>query len=637
MSLLQVIRDQAKGWIAWTIVILIAIPFALWGIQSYFDPSPQVTVAEVNGTELSLQAFQRAHYQQRRRLQSLLGEDFDVNTLDEGRLRQQTLAQLVEEELLIQAGRESGLAISEQQLAERIHSLDVFRENGRFSPERYQQWLQSQGFTTGTFERGLRRTLLSGQIYTAVAETALVTPRELNEMLRLQGQKRTVTRLTIPAARFSKVEVSEEAVRDYYREHRSGFVTPERVSIRYLELSRAALAQDIEPDDEELRSYYEARKANFVVPEQRRASHILVQLDAEADEDAAAAARAKLAALERELEQGADFAALAREHSQDPGSAKRGGDLGFFSRGTMDGALEEAVFSMSPGEVRGPVRTRFGLHLVKLTEVQPASTQSFEEARPEVLAEYRREQADAVFAEQAERLANLTFEHPVTLSVAAEALGLEIKETGPFSRDGGEGLASHPQVVAAAFSPEVLEDGYNSETLELGGDRVVVLRVEERDPSRQRALDEVRAEIVATLRAEAAREEARALGRELIAELRAGADAETLAAAHELQWTQRSVLARDTDAVPRELAEAVFAMPRPAAGEVAYDGVATASGDFVVLALHEVVDGRPEEATPEQRRAVRTALLREHGQRAFEAYVRALREGADIVVREENL
>ncbi|NIR29295.1 MAG: peptidylprolyl isomerase [Gammaproteobacteria bacterium] len=638
MSLMQVIRDRAKGWLAWTVVGLISIPFALWGIQSYFNPNPQITVAKVNDREVDLREFQRAYQQERRRLRSLFGNSFDIGALDEGRLRRQTLQRVIEEELVIQAARERGLTITEAQLAERIQSLDVFRENGAFSRQRYERWLQTQGFTSSGFEQELRRSLLAGQIYTAVAGTSFVTPRELNEMLRLVGQKRVFSRLTIPTARFSDLEVSERAVREYYAEHESRFVTPERVSVRYLELSRERIAAGINPDEQELRSYYEARKANFIVPEQRRASHILITLDEDAGEEAVAGARSKLRELKRRIEQGGDFAALAREHSQDPGSARQGGDLGFFSRGSMAEPFEEAVFSMQPGQVSQLVRTRFGLHLIKLTDVQPARAQSFGEARAEVLGEYRREQAESTFFEQAERLANLTFEHPDTLTVAAEALDLEIEETAAFSRAGAEeGIAGEPQVVEAAFSPEVLEDRYNSEVLEIGDDRLVVLRVDEHEPSRAQTLDEVREEIVSALRDEAARNEAAALGRELLAALREGADPRSAAAAHELEWEDRSQVTRETDGPPQEMVRALFAMPRPGPNETVYDGLALSSGDFVVLGLHEVENGRPEEMGDERRRAVRSALLRDHGQRAYDTFVQALRERADIVVHDENI
>lgn len=638
MSLMQGIRDNAKGWLAWIVVGLISIPFALWGIQSYFDPNPQVTVARINDTEVDLRAFQRAYQEERRRLQTLLGDSFDIGALDEGRLRRQTLQRVIEEELVVQAARERGLTITEAQLAERIQSLDVFRENGAFSRQRYEQWLQTQGFSPSGFEQELRRSLLAGQLYTAVAGTSFVTPRELDEMLKLVGQKRTFSRLTIPAERFSDIEVSEDAVREYYAEHESRFVTPERVSIRYLELSRESIAAGINPDEQELRSYYEARKANFAVPEQRRASHILIELDEDAGEEAVAEARSTLQELKQQIEQGGDFAALAREHSQDPGSARQGGDLGFFGRGSMAEPFEEAVFSMQPGEISEPVRTRFGLHLIKLTEVQPSGAQSFEEAKPEVVREYRREQAESTFFEQAERLANLAFEHPNTLTVAAESLGLEVKETEPFSRAGAEeGIASEPQVVEAAFSPEVLEDRYNSEVLEIGADRLVVLRVGEHEPSRPQALDEVRDEIVSALRSEAAREEAAALGRELLAALRDGADPGAVAGAHELAWDERAEVTRDSGALPRQLTRALFATPRPEPNQTRYDGLALSSGDFVVLALHEVQDGRPEEFDDERRQAVRRALLRDHGQLAYDTFVQALRQQAEIVVHDENI
>jgi peptidyl-prolyl cis-trans isomerase D len=638
MSLMQTIRNHAKGWIAWMVVIIIGIPFAFFGIQRYFGGGGEPTVAEINGTKVTLREFQRAYQEQRRRLEAALGPNFDINALDETRLRKNTLEQMIDEELVIQDARARGLTISEGQLAGHIGSLNVFRDKGTFSPERYRQWLRSQGYTSSGFEHEFRRSLLAAQVYAGVAGTAFVTPSEVNNMLRLLGQKRTYAQLTIPAKRFSDVSVSDEAVQDYYHQHQSRFMTPEQVSVRYLELSKSAIAAGINPDEAELRSYYQARKSNYVIPEQRRASHILIKLPKDADQAAVAAARKKLEQLKQQLAQGADFAKLAREYSQDPGSAKQGGDLGFFSRGTMDEALEKVVFSMKPGEVSGPVRTPFGLHLVKLTAVKPAETETFDQAKAEVLREYRREKAESIYADQAEKLANLTFENPNTLSVAAQALGLKVKEAGPFSRAGSkEGIASDRKVVQAAFGSEVLENSYNSQALDLGGDRLVVLRVKDHQPPRQQTLDEVRDRIVATLQADAARSKAQALGEELIGRLRDGGDPHQLAADHKLEWGKESEVGRDARDVAQPVLRALFAMSKPVQSKTVYEGLTLDAGDFTILALSRVTDGDPKQVPAQRRDAVREALARGHGQRAYQAYVQALRAQADIVIHDENL
>jgi len=639
MSMMQFIRDHAKGWIAWVIVIIIAIPFALWGIQQYFDPSPEATVARVNGTELSLQQLQQAHARMRARLRQVLGQNFDASQLDDATLRRETLRDLIEQELLVQAGSERGLTVTDAQLAQHIQAQQIFQEGGAFSQARYEQWLRSQGHSPGSFEAELRRALLTGQLRTAVAASALVPESEVDRMLRLLSQKRTFSTLVIPAARYRDTEVSEEAVREHYESNRSEYVTPERVSIRYVPVSREAIAQSIQPTEQELRDYYQTRKSDFVVPEQRRASHILIELDEDAGEEAVAAARERLEALKRRIEAGeADFAELAREHSEDPGSAARGGDLGFFSRGTMDEALEERIFAMEPGEVAGPIRTDFGMHLVELTEVRATESQSFEEARPEVLQAYRRERAEERFFGRAEELANLAFQYPDTLTVAADTLGLEIRETGLFSREGAEqGIASNPEVVQAAFSPEVLGDGYNSEALELDDGRVVVLRVAEHRPPEQQPLAAVREQIREALRAQAAGEKAEATGEALLRKLRGGADAQALAAEQDLEWSEPAELSRERGSADAMLRRVVFSMPKPGGDAPVYEGFTNASGNFVVVALRSVVEGDPAEAPPERREAVRRTLGEAYGQRAYEAYLESLREQAEVVVYDESL
>jgi len=635
MGLMQGIRDHAKGWIAWIVVGFISIPFALWGIQEYFNPNPNVAVAEVEGTEIDLASLRRAIQRERIRLQSMFGADLDPSRVNDALLRSEALERLIEDELLVQAGRRHGLTVSDQLLAARINSESLFREDGRFSQEAYERWLRSQGYSAGGFEQEFRRTLLTSQLYTGIAESAFVTGRELEEALRLAAQERDFSRLVVPVSRFDEVEIPESRIREHYERNRDRMLAEERVVVRYVELSRDDVEAQIRPDEDELRRMYEASRINFSVPEQRRARHILITLDAEAGATAVAAARAELEDLERRIEQGADFAALAEAHSQDPGSADLGGDLGFFGPGIMDAAFEAAVFEMSPRE-RRIVRTPFGLHLIELTDVRAGRTRTFEEARDELLRAYRRERSEALFFGQAEQLANLGFEHPDTLEVAAEALGLEIRETEPFGRDGANaGLAAEPEAVEAAFSPDVLEDGNNSEALQLSGDRIVVLRVAEHRPARPLSYEEARPRILEALRAEEARARARALGEQVLARLRAGEDAAEVAAAHGLEWQRESGVTRDASVLGPDLTRALFRMPPPPGGAAAsYAGDVARAGDFVVLALHAVRDGDPAEVADSRRQAMLAALRRDRARAAFGGFVRSLRERARIEVRD---
>lgn len=635
--MLQGIRDRAQSWIMWVIVILLIIPFALWGVHQYFGPEANVVVAEVNGKELHLRELQENYQRQRQRLRQVLGDEMDLDRLDEGRLKRETLNRMIEEELLVQAGLDEGMRVGDEQLAAAIRTLEVFQEDGRFSEERYQLALRNMGYSPGSFEHVLRRDMLRAQLERGLVDGAFVTDAGFDVAVQVAAQERSFHEAVIPAERFKDaVDVGAADIQRYYDDNPEAFTVPERVVVAWIELSRERLAEEIQLSESELRRAYESRQQNFLVPEERRARHILLGLEPEAEPAEVAAVRERAEDLAARLRAGADFAALAREHSDDPGSAEAGGDLGFFQRGAMVPAFEEAAFDLEPGEVSDPVRSPFGFHIIEVTDTRGGGVRPFDEVAPELRRQLRLERAEQRFFEQAERFANLVFEHPDTLEVAAAELELEIREAGPFSREGAEsGIAANDRFVAAAFSEEVA-DGLNSEPLELGQNRLVALRLRERIPAELQPLDAVRAEIRARLVEQRARERAAELGEALIERLRAGAERAALAAEHDLTWESRQSVQRGApDADPR-LLDAVFRMPRPE-GLPRFDGVTLGNGDYAVIALDSVRDGSPGALSPDQREAFRSALADGFGEETYAALVAALRAGADVKIFESRL
>ena len=637
--LLQLIRDRATGWIAWVIVILISIPFALWGINEYLSPTSNVAVAVVNGTDISISQFQRTYQRQRAQLQSLLGGNFDINQLDEDRLREEALDQLVNDEVVLQSAIDNGMRIGDQQLALAIQGQELFRENGIFSETLYQQWLRSQGFSPGGFETDLKRSMLAEQLVAGLATSAIVTDKEIDRAVRLQRQVRVLDRLTVPVARFDDVQIDEAAIIAYYEANQVDYVSPEKVKIKYIEISRDTIAAGIQVDDEELRAAYQARKADFQTPEQRDASHILLTLDDGADEAAVAAARERLEELKRQIDGGASFADLAREHSDDPGSARQGGSLGPISRGVMDAAFEDAVFKLLLDEVSDPVRSAFGLHLIKVDAISASKVASFDEVRDKMRVQYQNDKAERAFIDGVEIMATLAFENPESLESVADAVNLSVNVTDWMSPQAltNSGIGRNPAVLAAAFSSDVLQDGFNSEAIELDPSRVVVLRVAELRPSAQQPLEEVRVAIESLLAAKEARKLATDSGRLLLARLEAGEDRQGVASEAELDWSGESELQRNVTGAEAEIAGSVFRMPRPLPGQSIYGGTVTANGDFVIVALQEVIDGSLGAEEKEQREAARRNLEVEAGRASYDAIVQTLRENADVVLIRENL
>ncbi|NIM28061.1 MAG: peptidylprolyl isomerase [Gammaproteobacteria bacterium] len=636
--MLQSIRDHATGWIAWIIVILISIPFALWGIHEYLSPTSNVAVASVNGTDIGTDQFQRVYQRQRAQLQSILGPSFDINQLDEERLREEALNQLINDEILLQTALVGGMRIGDRQLARAIQTQEIFQESGNFSEALYQQWLRVQGYSAGGFENDLKRSLLTEQLVAGIATSAIVTAHDLDNAIRLQRQKRTIDTLTVPLSRFEDVKIDEAAMRAHYEANQADYVAPEQVKLKYIEISRDAIAAGIAVDEDELRAVYERRKADMQTPEQREASHILITLDDEADEAAVAAARERLAGFKQQIAAGASFADLAREHSQDPGSAGQGGSLGAFGRGVMDPAFEEAAFSLAAGEVSDPVRSAFGMHLIRVDAITPSKLPSFEEVRDALRAEYQNERAEQRFVEMLDIMATMAFETPDSLDGVAQTLGLVPSVTDWLSpqASSNSGIGSIAAVVAAAFNPDVLRDGFNSEPIELDPGRVVVVRMADHRPASQQPFEEVRERIERELADREARRLAAETGRALLERLEAGEDKRRVADETGLAWSGDSELERVSANVDPGVRNTAFRLARPAPGSNAFGASTTAGGDFVIVDLKQVIDGTLDD-DEQSRSAARRQLEVDAGRTTYDSVVETLRSNADVVLFRDNL
>jgi len=640
--MLQAIRDRATGWIAWVIVILICIPFALWGVNQYFEPDQGLVVAKVDDTEIGYYQYRSAYEQQRARLRELFGGNLPPEVLEDGRLRREALERLIEEEVLVQRAAGNGLRVGDGQLANALLTLPTFQREGRFSQQLYEQFLHARGLSPPGFELDLRRSMLADQVAAAIERSAIVTRRELDAALAVRNEQRRVRLLRIDPAAIEVPPPSEQRIREWFEANRDRYAKPERVKVRYVELDRADIVAQVTVDEAELRAIYDerARQGQYLTPQQREARHILITVPADASPEQVQAARERIEALRGRIAAGEDFADVARESSEDPGSASLGGSLGYFGRGVMDPAFEEAAFSQAEGELGEPVRSRFGWHLIEVTDVQPEQVQTFEQARDEVLRQYQESQADQIFAEQADRLATLGFEHPQSLEPGAEALGLEPRESGFFSASGEDasGIGANPRVREVAFSDEVLEGGNNSELVDLGSGRVLVLRVAEREPARPRELDEVRDEIARLLREEDAARRAAELGEQILEALRGGASMQEVAARHGLEWAEpRAITRDDTGDVPPAAADALFRLPAPDGSAPVFGGTSLAGGGYAVMALSEVGQAPALDDAEQRRRRLVQVLQASTGREAFSAVLERLREQTEVSVYERNL
>jgi len=634
--MIQFIRDHAQGVIAWIIIILVTIPFALWGVNEYFQGGGELPVAEVGKRPISSQEFQQVYQRELGMRRQMLGDDFIAQ--NEAAIKRAVLEGLVNSEAMVQAVHKAGFRVDDARVGSQIRAISQFQRDGKFDPELYDRMLRGAGLAREQFESDVRRDLLTAQLAAGVTDTVLVTGHELDRWLRLNEQRRKIGYYQVSAEDYAgRVEPSETEVGKYYQDNLERFAVPERVKAEYLQLSRDSLMKDVKVDDETLRRLYEEQAASFTQGEERRARHILIK----ATEDSGAnadAARARAEELRARITAGESFAALAREYSDDKGSAQDGGELGFFGRGVMVGPFEDTVFAMQKGEISAPVRTPFGWHIIELEDIKLGSKRPFSEVRASLAEEYRKTQADEQMFDLTETLTNLTYEHPESLKFAAEQLGLAVQTTGLFSRDQGEGVAANENFRLAAFGEDVIDGGNNSEALQLDGGSVVVLRIVEKQPATHRSLDEVRASIRRELVRQGAQRLAEEAGKAMRERLQGGEGVDAILKEYPAAaWHAPMLLGREDADVPSEVLDAAFAMPRPSPDRTAVDGVSLGGGDYAVIALYEVVDGDLKTVTDAERNAQHGELQRRYAQRESADLSASMRARAKVSLFEDRL
>lgn len=640
--MLSEIRDRATGWIAYVIVGIIIIPFAFWGVNEYFAGGEDVVVATVGDAEIQQADYRRELDNRRAQMRRMLGENFQPELANSPAFKRGVLEDLITRRLLDQHADEQGYRVGDELLAERIRSNPRFQLNDQFSPDAYRSAVAQMGLNEAGFEAAFRRQIVLEQVAAGVRESAFVTPEQSERLLELLLQERRFDHAVLEAAEFiDGIEVSDAEIRTEYEENPDRYRTPERMRLEYVELSVDELAASISVDEAEIQQAYEREQDRFTTDPVRHASHILIETGSGADEEERREALEKARGLLDQIRDGADFAELAKEHSDDPGSAAKGGDLGRIESGSMVEPFEEALFALdSEGAVTDPVRTRFGFHLIKLTEYEPAEVKPLEEVREQLVREERTRQAEAQFLDQAETFRNISYEQPQSLEPVVEQLDLEIQSTDWFTRNQGTGIAEEPQVREAAFSDDVYSEGLNSQAIELDINSLVVVRVLDKEPASVRPLDEVRTDIEAQLERRKAQQHVDSLGPAIVEELQSGSNWRSVMdeyglSAETITWSRGR--SRGTDGPHPALVDAVFSAPKPSGEQPVPGGVALGDGDFALFRLIEVTEGDVSEASEELRQRVDETLLRRRGEDMLEQFIADLREQADVNIKEQAL
>ena len=623
---------RKKRWVQ-AVIALISLPFAFFGVDYYFRSGGSATeIARVGGETISQVEFANAISDQQDRMRQSAGKDYDPTVFSNPEVRYSMLEQLIGQRVLEQQVRRGNLRVSEAQLAQFIGELAPFQEDGKFSRTKYEQLLISQNMTPLAFEQRVRQELTLAPLQEPIANGNITAMSNVERYLALLDQQRQVAVATVPADAYLKdVKIDDAAVKAFYDANQGVFQVPDEVKIEYLVLTPESLMGQITVDPAEVKKQYDDNVKQYTKAEERQASHILVAVKPDATEADKAAAKQKAEALAASARKTpAKFAELAKQNSQDPGSAGQGGDLGSFARdGSMVKPFEDAVFSGKQGDIVGPVQTDFGWHIIRITGVKAGKTQSFDEAKPQIEEDLKRQKATRKFVEAADQFQNLVYEQADSLQAAAKGLSLEVKTTPMLTRTQVQALAQNsPKFVQAVFSAESLQAKRNTEALEVAPNTLMAARVIDYKPATMRPFDDVKVEIRRQLERNAASELAQKTGKEKLALLEQGKDAG-------MSFGKPVTLTRN-QAQPGFPPDALIKIFQANANKLpAYVGAPAERGTFSIYKVIQVVT--PPAPDPERLKAFNNRVGDQVGHELFNAYLASLKSKADVKINQANL
>jgi peptidyl-prolyl cis-trans isomerase D len=622
--MLQAIRDKTTGWIAYVIVFLICVPFALWGVNSYLGGGEATPPATVDGEAISAQNFDTAYANYRRQLEQAFGGSIPDYFASEGVLKEQVLTQLIEASALSQYADRQYYRIGDIELNKLIRSIEAFHIDGKFSPSIYQSQVASLGYSTAGFEREFRRSQSVEHLQAGLSATAFTVGSIKSQLASLENQKRKV-RVLIRPAENDKIEIGQSEIEQYYEHNKLRFMTTEQLRIDYIELSLDGIKTSLEVTDEQLRNRYDQSKNVYSTPEYRSASHILLKVKADASDEDSNAIRLNLIELRDKIIQGGSFSDVAIGNSEDPGSAPSGGTLGEIARGMMVKPFEDVLFEMAVGDLSDPVKTSFGWHLIRVDEVTDGQIKSFDTVKPELEDEIRTELAEGKIYDLSESLANLAYEQSDSLVPAAEALGLQLQTSDWFDIGSGQGIASEAKIRSTSFTDDVLAQGLNSEAIELSNDRVVFLRVNEHRPAAQKELSDVSGKINAIIRLRKGRDESQEVGKQALTSLSSGHSLEDIAEDWGSSIVDNGFVARDTSKLDSELVRVAFSMDKPDSSQ-RYEGFSHSDGRYSIIELSAVSSNASDQDTDKVK-----ALTASQSAADYQAVLKLLVTRAEVV------
>ena len=606
------------------ILAIVVLPFAFWGVDSYTrSVSTSDAVATVNGSKITQQEFGNALRQQQDRLRQQLGKNFDPAMLESPEMKRAVLENLVSQRLMLQSARDVRLVVTDEQVASVISGIEAFQDGGKFDRKRYEAVLANQGKSPIGFEERLREDMLWQQMEDAYLQNGYSPNSVVEKIIRLNEQQRTVSVSPVPLQSFiAQAKVDEDALKKYYNQNMQEFQIREQAKVEYVKFTIDDLLNTIDVSNEELHKYYDEHHGELGTPEERRAAHILISAAANASKETQDAARDKAEKLLQQIRKyPAKFAELARQNSQDPGSAANGGDLGFIGRGMMVKPFEDAVFALKSGEISGLVKSDFGYHIIKLVAIKPSRTIPFAEAREGIFNKLREQKAAGKFAELAEKFSNTVYEQSDTLKPAAELIGAKIEKSGWLANGVDAGEPWTTKMLQAIFIDEVVKNKRNTAAIEVAPNILVAARVVEYKPVAVSAFPDVREVIRQKLLLKQALEMSAAQGKTLLAQLQSEEGTPRLTWGPVQTITRAQYGSLDAGLVMKIFQASPGKLPY-------YVGIEEGQKGYLLARIDAVKDG---DSNGEEKHLRYAQQLRQlTGEEMFRAYLADARQRADI-------
>jgi len=620
--MLTKIREKSQGAFAGVILTVICVPFFLWGINNYINDGQESPVASVGKKDFYQRDVTKAYEKYQQSLGGLAADDQSIKL--------QALRKLIKDEVLLQYVHQKGLTVTDEAIRDFIQTLPYFQTDNKFDEQKYKQLLGQQRMSSSEFVAQIKNALVMEQFQQSILDSSFATPYDLEHFFKIQNQTRDVEYVTIPTTT-ANTTLSDSDINAYYQAHQTAYQLPEQMAVEYIELTLDDIAKTIEVTDEKLKAFYDEQAAQYSTPERRKISHILFEINDNQDEktalEKATQAKAQLATK--------DFATEAQALSDDKLTGKAGGDLGLFNAGVMDKEFDSAATALKQGEVSAPVKSSFGYHLIKVTELTPAQVKPFDSVKAQLTKAYQKSQAENAFYQQAESLTEISYQNADNLKVAAEQLSLTVKKTGLFTKTAGEGMAADDKIRSVAFGDEVI-NGTNSTPIELDAEHLVVLRVLEHKAAENKPLEQVKADVVNALQKQKAQQHAIDTAKEIKTKVLSGESLAKVVAEYKLSVQKTTGLTRMKKDFNVVLNEAIFKAAKPVADNPSIFSVALPSNEQVVVSLSKVQDGAMTQEDKKRAVLATKNIAKAIGDSEFNALINTLEQKADIEVNLPN-